>query len=76
MTLKSFKQEDLQFLLEQGLWGGSLGNPRLMLGFHGCGLIQMFPTCGILSLGGGALGCEGISICAHLGLASWEGVLF
>lgn len=52
MTLESFKQEDLQFLLEQGLWGGSLGNPRLMLCFHDCGLIQMFPTCGFFSWGG------------------------
>lgn len=52
MTLKSFEREDLQSLLEQGPWGGWLGSPRLMLSFHGCGLIQMFPTCGIFSLGG------------------------
>ena len=77
VTLKSLEQEDLQFLLEQGLWAGSLRSPRLMLCFHGCGLIQMFPTCGIFSLGGrGPLAVKTVPSCAHLDLSGWVGVLF
>lgn len=77
MTLKSLEQEDLQFLSEQGLWGGLLRSPRLMLCFHGCGLIQMFPTCGIFSLGGREpLAVKTDPSCAHLDLRGWVGGLF
>lgn len=70
MTLRNFKQEDLQFFLDQGLWagsvGGSLGKPRLMLSFRGSGLIQMFPSCGVFFLEGGHLAVKAFPSCAHL----------
>lgn len=73
MTLESFEQEDVQFLLEQGLWGGPLGSPRLMLCFHGWGYIQMFPTCGIFSSGGRGLAVKTFPSCAHLDLGRLGG---
>lgn len=66
MTLKNFKQEDLYFFLDQGLWAGSLGKLRLMLRFHGSGLIQMFPSCGVFFLEGGHLAVKAFPSCAHL----------
>lgn len=76
MTLKNFKQEDLQFFLDQGLWAGLLGKPRLMLCFHGSGLIQMFPSCGFFFLEGGHLAVKAFPSCAHLEGAEGGGVHF
>lgn len=67
MTLKNFKQEDLQFFLDQGLWAGSLGKTSFDVELSWQQFDPDVPQLWGFLPGGRALGCKGFSIMCTFG---------